>query len=80
MNAVYNGMLCPNITTTMPKPVARPDPLHSPTAAAYAISSSPNTRSGPALPDGTVTIAEDAITSVKTATTPTPFVSQSQSA
>ena len=79
MNVASGGTLCHSTTTTTHKLVAHPGPPHSPTVVAFAINSSPNTRFGTALPGGIVTTAEDAITSAKTATTPTPFVSPSQS-
>ena len=79
-NVASGGTLCHSTMTTTRKPVIHPDPLHSPTAAASAISSSPNTRFGTARPDGIVTIVEDATISAKIATTPTPFVLQNRSA
>ena len=79
MNATYGGTPCHNTTTTMCKLVVHPDPLHSPTAASSVNNYNPDTRSGTAQHVGTATIAGDTITLAKTATTPTPSASLSQS-
>ena len=79
-NAAYGGTPCHNTTTTTPKLVVHPDPLHSPIAAAFATNSSQSTWSGIVQQEGTATTAGDATTLAKTATTPTPFVSLNLSA
>ena len=78
-NATYGGTPCHNTMTTMRKLVVHPDPLHSPTAAGSVTNYNSNTRSGIAQRAGTATIAGDVTTLVKTATTPTPSASLSQS-
>ena len=64
---------------TTRKLAVHPDLLHSPTTVDSVINYNPNTRSGIARRAGTATIAGDAITLAKTATTPTPSASLSQS-
>ena len=62
------------------KLVVHPDPLHSPTAASSVTNYNPNTRSGIVQHAGITTTAGDATILAKTATTPTPSASLSQSA